>query len=91
MATGNEFGCDVDAMAALSGEIKKVGDNIRQIVEDLANVFRNLAWEGQDAETFKTQLAGTKLKGQLEETTTSLAEKGKKVDENRQRQIQASS
>ena len=91
MASGNEFGCDIDQMAALGDLFKKAQQQIQEIVGDLTTCYKGLAWEGPDAESFNSDLAGSKLQSTLEQATTCLDAKRASVEDNRQKQIEISS
>ena len=91
MASGNEFGCDIDQMSALGDEFKKVLKQIQEIVGDLTTCYRGLAWEGPDAETFASDLVSSKLQTSLEQAISCLDAKRALVEDNRQKQIEISS
>lgn len=91
MADGNQFGCDIEGMTQLGDSFKTTTDRVRDVVGDLVNCYKGLAWEGPDSEQFKNEVVDSRLKNALDHVLTELEAKRKKVDENKDRQIQISS
>lgn len=89
-SSGNQFGCDISQMDQLATLFKSTSSKVQEGIEALMSRYQGLSWQGPDSEEFQQQMVQSQLKSKIDSVVATLENHRTKVDQNRERQVQAS-
>ena len=89
-SSGNQFGCDISQMDQLSTTFQTTTTKLQEAVEELTGRYQGLNWQGPDSEEFQQQMIQSQLRSRTENVVSAMEDRRTKVEQNRERQMQAS-